>query len=145
MEMMLKRRNIARNLLKPLHGHDAHLRILNGLGLTRVKIRLYTVQSNHIARHLKARDLVSTVVGVDNGLKKTHPDRVNGGKRVALTNQGLAFFHRLSQLYQFVNFDNVLRTQSNGQTKLAQIATRASKLQMIGIDQRELWCAGLNG
>ena len=131
MEMMLQGWHISRDFLKSFHGHDAHLRVLNGQRLTSMKIRLNAIEPNHVPRHLKAGDLVTPVIGVDNRLEKTHSHGKNRCKPVTLANQGLPFFDRSSDLNQLIDFDNVLLTESNGQTQLAQIATRAGKLQVI--------------
>jgi hypothetical protein len=91
------------------------------------------VQTDDLARHLKARDLVASVFGGQTGFEKTGSNGVQRGELFTVGEQGGSAFDFPTDSHQIVQAVQVVVAQTHGHAQLAQVAIGAGDVDELGI------------
>jgi len=99
------------------------------------------VQTNDLASHLKARDLVAPILGGQAGFEKACANGVERGEPVAVAEQMCAAFDFAAHGHQIIEAVQVVFAQAHGHAQLSQVAIGAGDFDGLGIHGLSLGCA----
>ena len=126
--MVLQRIHLAGEFFDALEGHDAHFGIFQCHGVAGMVVIDDAVQTNDLASHLEAGDLVAPIFSRDTGLEEPRAYGKQRGEGFTVAEQGAAALDFPTHGHHVVNTSQLLIGESQRHAKLTQIAIGAGNL-----------------
>ncbi len=132
-DVVLQGRDLARQLLDALEGHDAYLGVLQCDGVAGVVVADDAVEPDDLAGHLEARHLVAPVLGGHAGLEEARADGEERREGFAVAEQRAAALDLAARGDDVIDALQLLLVQAQRHAELAQVAVRACDLDGVRI------------
>src|SRR5688572_10734646 len=139
----LQRRHFLRHLLDQRVGEHADLAVLQRDRGAVVAARAQAVEADQLAAHEEAGDLLAALAVEHARLEEAAADRVHRVELRAAVEQHLAALHAPAGIHDVLDALEVFHAQRSRQAQLAQVAARATHLELRGGGTEAL--GGLDG
>ena len=135
LEVLAHGEHVLRNFKKLVVRKDAHFRVFKCDQIARVDHAGQAVETDDVARHMKACDLFATVGTGDGALEKSQTDGIERIKAVARAIKRLTSAHALSGAHQLFKPFDFFEGEAERQAQFAQVAVGARHSKRCHVDR----------
>ena len=139
--MALQSHHFTRQLLDSVKRHDTNFGIFKRYCIAGVDIFHNAVKADDFTRHLKASDLIASILGRNRGFEKTGADRKQRRKFFSVAVQPGTPFDLAANRNNVLYFFQLIGLKTHGHAQFTQIAAGASNLDRKWMHRRDFDCA----